>query len=184
MDPRIAFSYRDVVVKQVDVTVQPSAQTTFVNLGPLTSEALVGYPGPNATDGNLTTVWSSHSFPSSSNTRGLFFAGYMPSLQPINTVRVTAAQSNGVFEGFPAQYVVSVTDEHNQSWINVAGDGPEGVFTTQPDVSGVATIKLPHTYRTWAIKITPIELGTPGSRGSGCVRGFCDQAGLTPISSR
>ncbi len=153
MDPRMALSFRDVRVTEIDSAEQPASRTTFSGLGPIATESLAGFPASNATDGDVATWWSSDSFPSQSNSRDVHFAGYLAGQSAINTVVVTAAKSSGVVEGFPAAYELFVTDSLNASWV------PLGGFSVQPGLTGVATILLPGVYSTWGVMLRPTALG-------------------------
>jgi hypothetical protein len=158
MDPRMALSFRDVLVRQVDSQTQPLVKTLYDHLGALASETAPGSNQWNACDANPSTFWSSNSFSSSANSRGASFAAYMPAPRTtINTVHLTAVPRSGEWDSFPVRYRIEATDPDNTMWVS------QGTYTIQPDVSGVATISLPQAITTWGVRVVPIVLGTNAS---------------------
>lgn len=117
------------------------------------NDTLPGWPASNAADNNVATDYSSNIFPSASNTRGTYLAGWFASQQSFTDIILTARMSGGVPLAFPQSYQVYVTTPDGSTW-NLLGN-----FTAQPDGRGRVDLALGRTYQALGVLVVPITLG-------------------------
>jgi len=127
---------------------QPSKLTSAKS-----SNVLPGWDVAHAIDGNPGTAYSSNTalidrFP------GLWIAAWFADgPKDVSRLELTARIANGSALGFPRQYEILITDPGNTRWNSL------GIFTHQPDASGVARIALGGPFSTHGVQIVPLSLG-------------------------
>lgn len=119
------------------------------------------WPAANLTDGNDTSAYSSKGFASAINDRGTEVAAWFPDgVHAVSQVRLTARVSShpgGIaLYGFPKRYQIQITNPEATAWVSM------GVYTTQPDSSGVAIVDLGGSFQTGGVRIIPQELSDDG----------------------
>lgn len=175
--------------------VDPAETTTATSALQFETVAMGGassndelWSASNATDQRPDTAYSSRWFPGTDNSRGSLLVAWVSGNGPqtVDRVVLTARMTAGRSLGFPASYELRLTKPDNSDWESV------GVFTAQPDISGVVVIKLPRVYTTYSVYIRPTQLGADdygnhyfqlaeislGRPGSPAVRGYVDR--VTP----
>lgn len=122
--------------------------------GSVSNEPLAGWPASSASDYNPSTVYSSSSFPTSTNSRNVWLQTSLATAGPVNRVNIRArctSYNPCVKNGFPVSYHVHV---FNGVW------NFSGTFTQQPDNLGVVSLSIPQVNSATVIQITPAQLGT------------------------
>lgn len=138
------------------------------------------WPSSSLIDSNAESIYSSNAFSSSVNDRGFHIAAWFdPEMgnARVNTVILTPRIYRGASFQFPRSYKISVASEDGSHWITLSG-----VYTKQPDQSGVAIVGLDRTYLTSGIAITPVTLGGSPTDGFFFQLGEMTATYLTPVA--
>jgi hypothetical protein len=121
------------------------------------NDVLAGWPAALAIDGTAASIYSSNLFATTTNDRGTYLAAWLPARPAagylVSQVELEARMSGTVVIAFPATYHVFVTNSGNTAWVD------QGLFSTQPNSSGLARVTLPAPVRTQGVLIVPEVLG-------------------------